>query len=976
MGESVVVQFHALGDGVYKSSDGGATWQHMGLAETHTIGKLLVHPTNPDLVYAAALGHRFGTNPERGVYRSQDGGATWQQVLFRSAKAGAIDLTFDQHNPNILYAAFWEQLMQPWTEYSGGEDSAIYRSMDGGDTWQDISQNAGLPRGVLGKIALTASPAKSGRVWALLEAHEGGIYRSDDYGQRWTWLSNERNFLVRARFSFCLVADPVDANTLYVASRKLWKSTDGGRTFAQLNTPYVDQHAFWVDSQDTQRVMVGNDGGASVSFDGGRSWSTLVNQPTGEFYRIATDNHFPYRVYGSQQDNSTLCIPSRSERAQPSQLEWYDIGGGESGYIAVRPDNPNIVYSSDLPGLGVTRYDHGNFQLREIGPWGESGAWETPKLKYRFNWCVPVKLSPHDPNVLYIAGNVVFRSTNEGASWEEISPDLTRRDPNTMIPVGGPISREDSLAHQYPSISSVAESPYERGVIWVGTDDGLIQVTRDDGSTWTNVTPPNMPAWALIRMEVSRHAPGKAYAAAANYRLDDFRPHLFKTEDYGRTWQRITAGIPDGHFARVLREDHEVAGLLFAATDVGVYCSLDDGAAWFPLKLNLPACEVYDLTTKEDDLLIATHGRAMWSLDNITPLRAIARQPSLLADKSVLLFAPQSVIRITRQVYDLKSLLWLYAPYVAANAPSGVVVDYYLQEAVSADITLELLDQNGTVYQSMTSKRQPCTPTPAGALAYKLAGGAHLTHPIAGEEEMGVRWGALNALPDVWAEVTAHQGLNRVVLPIQAQGAVFTPDVLGYVMPPALPPGEYRVRLTVGDVGQEAPFMIEKDPRVSTTQAEYQAQFELLIRIRDRVSAIHRTVARIYHLRDQFHERVKVLHSAPEAASVVERARAMIETLTAIENTLIQPNLNRSSGELDGTHFPDRIDGKLQALSYQVARSDHAPTQQAYGLWEMLDAQANEQFARFEEFCAREVAAFNSLSSERGLPTVYLMKPS
>lgn len=973
MGESVVVQFHALGDGIYKSIDAGKTWRHMGLAETHTIGQMVVHPTNPDLVYAAALGHRFGTNPERGVYRSKDGGETWELVLFRSEKAGAINICMDQHNPDILYASFWEQLLQPWTDSSGGEDSAIYRSLDGGDTWTDISKQSGLPNGVLGKIALTASPVKSGRVWALIEAHEGGIYRSDDYGEHWTWLSNERNFLVRARFSFFLFADPVDADTLYVASRKLWKSTDGGRTFGQLNTPYVDQHALWVDGNDPQRMIVGNDGGGSVSFDGGRSWSTLVNQPTAEIYRLATDNHFPYRVYGSQQDNSTLCIPSRSERTQPSQLEWYDVGGGESGYIAVRPDNPNIVYSSDLPGLGVTRYNHATFQIREIGPWGEAGAWDVRALRYRFNWSVPVELSPHDPNILYVAGNVLFRSKNEGAIWDEISPDLTRNDSSKMLPVGGPITREDSLAHQYPSISSIVESPFEQGVLWVGTDDGLIQISRDDGGTWTNVTPPDLPEWSLLRMEVSRHAAGKAYVAAANYRLDDFRPHLFKTDNYGQSWTRITNGIDDGHFARVMREDIEVPGLLFAGTEARVYCSLDDGASWFMLKLNLPAAEIYDLVIKEDDVIIATHGRSMWSLDNITPLREIARNPQSLDADDVVLFPPMPVIRITRQVYELESLLSLYAPYVAANPPSGVVIDYSLKAIPDAEITIELVDQDGTVYQSLSSAPPPPSlASPAGPLAYQLAGGARLIHPIAGEEEFGVRWGALNSLPQPWTEVTKHRGLNRVVLPIQAPGAVFTPGVLGYVMPPALVPGSYRVRLRVGDRVQEAPLTIVQDPRVQTTLEEYQAQFDLLIRIRDRVTSIHRLMARLYILRDQLLERMRLMGLFATGASLIGPTQAVLNVLSDIENTLIQPGLNRRSGELDGTHFPDRIDGKLQALSYQVARSDNAPTQQAVDLWAVLDEAANEQFRRFEALCTQEITALNTVYGEYNFPIVLI----
>jgi photosystem II stability/assembly factor-like uncharacterized protein len=966
MGENVVVQFHARGDGVYRTSDAGKTWQHMGLAETHTITKLRVHPSNPNLVYAAALGHRFGTNPERGIYRSKDGGKTWEHVLFRSEKAGAIDLTMDTQNPDILYAAFWEQLIQPWNYTSGGEDSAIYRSTDGGDTWEDISKRSGLPGGVMGKIALSASPAKSGRLWALIEADEGGIYRSDDYGERWTWLCDERNFLVRARFSFALLADPIDPNTVYVPSRKLWKSTDGGRTFGQLNVPYVDQHDLWVDPHDNQRMILGDDGGASVSYDGGRSWSTLVNQPTAEIYRVTTDNHFPYRVYGSQQDNSTLCLPHRSERGGISHFDWYDIGGGESGYIAVRPDDPNIVYSSDLPGLGVTRYDHRNFQLREIGPWGEAGAWDKDDLRYRFNWCVPVKLSPHDPNTLYVAAQVVFRSTNEGESWEIISPDLTRADPATMIPTGGPIQREDALAFEYPSISSVAESPYEQGVIWVGTDDGLIQVTRDNGASWTNVTPRDLPEWSTVRMEVSRFAAGKAYAVATNERMDDFRPHLFKTDDYGSTWTRIVSGIPEPEFARVIREDLERPGLLYAGTDRGVWYSLDDGVSWFALKLNLPAAEVYDLCVKEDDVIIATHGRSMWSLDNISALRTLTANTF---QEGVHLFPVQPVTRITREVHRLDSLLALYTPYVAPNPPNGVIVDYYLRETPNADISIELIDGAGEVIQRYTSHTPPdAKPRPVGPLAYKHSGGARLQGRIQGEEELGLKWGALT-LPDTsTAQVPKQPGINRFIVPIHAQPAQITSGLLGWVTPAALVPGMYTIRLTVGDQVYESPLRIDKDPRVNTTTDEYQAQYDLLIAIRNRVNDIHRLIGQLRRVRAQLEDRAG--YFGDEQPDLRERCEGLVAALTEIENKLIQPGLNENSGELDGTHFPDRVDGKLQALSYQVARSDNAPTRQAVALWEVLEAQVREQEARFQSVIGDDLSAFNALCRQHDYPIV------
>ena len=608
------------GDGVYRSTDGGDTWRHMGLAETQNIGRIRVHPHDPSLVYVAAFGHRFGPNEERGVYRSRDGGEHWERVLFANPEVGAIDLSMDPQNPRVLYAALWQARLFPWRHATGGPGSALFKTTDGGDTWTEVSNQPGFPTGDKGRIGVTVSPVRSGRVWAIVDAREGGIYRSDDGGATWTWLSADRNFLVRPWYFGHVLADPVDPDGLYVINRKLWRSGDGGRSYRQVNVPYVDQMDLWVDPREPRRMILGNDGGAAVSFDAGETWSSLTNQPTAEIYRVAADTWFPYRIYGSQQDNSTLCLPSRSELGNISAMEWYDVGGGESGFIAVRPDNPDIVYSSDLPGLGVTRYDHETFQIREIGPWGEPGSPEGGPLRYRFNWSVPVVLSPHDPGILYVAANRLFRSTTEGERWQVISPDLTRNDEEKVTKEApGSYATGETQGNHYCTISSVAESPHTPGILWTGSDDGLIQVSPDNGASWTDVTPPAVPPWSTVHVEPSPHDPAAAYASATAHGLDDFHPYVFRTGDFGASWEPIASGIPADEFVRVVRADPVQPGLLYAGTEAGVYVSLDDGGAWHPLRLDLPVVAVYDLIVKDADLVVGDVPPENWSRDNESP---------------------------------------------------------------------------------------------------------------------------------------------------------------------------------------------------------------------------------------------------------------------------------------------------------------------------------------------------------------------
>ena len=588
MGETCIRGNVSHGDGVYKSTDGGKTWIHLGLEDTRQIGAVCIHPQNPDLVYVAALGHAHGPNKERGIYRSRDGGKTWEHILFRGEDAGSHDLAMDPNNPRILYAAFWQARRMPHTLQSGGEGCGLFKSSDGGDTWTEITRKPGLPTGMVGKIGVAVSGARADRVWAIIEAEDGAIFRSDNGGDTWQRLSEEPDLRKRPWYYQHIFADPQDPETVWVLNEGCFKSSDGGSTFAKVATPHGDHHALWIDPYNTQRIIMGHDGGACVSFNGGETWSSIYNQPTAEFYHVTTDNQAPYRVYGAQQDNSTISVPSRSRLSAITIVDYYEIGGGESGYIAVRPDDSNVVYAGSYLGY-LTRYDHRTGQLRDITIWPEAYlGWPAKDAKYRFQWTFPILLSPHDPNVLYATGNHVFRSTDEGSRWEEISPDLTRNDKSKMELSGGPVTKDNVGTEYYGTIFTFAESPLQRGLFWVGSDDGLVHVSRDGGESWQNVTPPDLPEWALISIiEPSPHEAATAYVAANRYKLDDFQPYLYKTQDYGQTWSKITGGLAENDFTRVIREDPVRCGLLYAGTETGAHVSFDDGEQWHALSLGM-----------------------------------------------------------------------------------------------------------------------------------------------------------------------------------------------------------------------------------------------------------------------------------------------------------------------------------------------------------------------------------------------------
>ncbi len=869
-GEGTLRGNTSYGEGVYKTTDAGATWSFLGLKETRHIAKVIVHPWNPDLVYVAALGRAFGPNPERGVFRSKDGGKTWDKILFRSDSAGATDLVMDPTNPAVLYAATWQVVRRPWDIVSGGAGSALYKTVDGGDHWTELTRNAGLPRGTLGNIGLAVSPANPRIVWAMIEADSGGLYRSGDAGATWQSINRKSNPNIHWRpFYFSRVfADPVDTNTVYLPNGVLYRSTDGGRKFTEVR-PYNDlwdTHTLWIAPDNPDRMIVAADQGARISFNRGATWSS-TGYATGQFYHIVTTNHFPYRVCGSQQDNSGACGPSRSDNLFDI-TQWYYPGGGEAGTIVADPSRPDVTYAT---GGGNTRFDRASGRFEAIDPWWEPNA--VPKdVKQRWNWTTPIAISPHDPRVLYLGSNFLWRSADRGATWSMISPDLTRHDPKTLVVAGGPITIESSGAEIYATIFAIAESPVARGTIWVGSDDGLVHLTRDGGAHWASVTPGFGEFTRVSSIEPSPHAAGTAYLAANRNMLGDNAPYLYKTTDFGKTWTRITAGIPDGEFARVIREDPVRQGLLFAGTERGVWVSFDDGSHWQSLRRNLPPVPVHDLVVKEGDLAIATHGRAFWILDDISPLRQLAGE--MLTQPSHL-FTPKDDYR----VYWGGGALIENLP-VGANPSSGISVYYWLKDK-NQDVTLDILDAGGAVVNSFSSR--PDSATLADSLrledkkrmrndSLKTAGvtdSAQLAAPFV-EPPTDEEPNKLSPRP----RAPNQQGLNLFTWGFRyADGVALTDTTfqLRRVSGATAVPGAYSVRLTVAGRAETRAFTLKADPRVNATAADFRARFDLTQRIRGAMGEVVEAVNGLAALRAAAEARRAAAAGHPELGATLRR---------------------------------------------------------------------------------------------------------
>jgi photosystem II stability/assembly factor-like uncharacterized protein len=876
MGEGCLRGNLSSGDGVYKSTDAGKTWTHVGLADTSQIGRMQVHPTNPSLVYVAAIGHPYGANAERGVFRSKDGGTTWQKVLYVNDKTGAADIAMDATNPQVLYATTWQVLRTPWDIYSTGPGSAIYKSTDGGDTWSKLT--SGLPSGNLGKIGVAVSPANPQRVWATVEADaKGGIYRSDDAGRTWQLLNDDFNMTARQYYYGHIFADPLDANTMYTFCAKyFYKSTDGGKSYTNVQTPHSDYHDLWIDPKDPKRMVNGSDGGASVTFNGGRTWSSMDNQPTAQFYAVITDHGAPYRVYGSQQDNTTVSIASRSNGAGITETDWHPVGGGESGYLAPTPSNPPVIFGGSYFGL-MTRYDERTGESQNITAWPDyNGGRTAADVKYRFQWTYPIIVSPHDGSTVYTGAQVVFRSKNGGRSWEPISPDLTRND--TAKQKGG------RLEEYYSTIFTLAESPKQQGLIWTGSDDGLIHVTRNGGRDWQNVTPAAIQPYTRINIiEPSPHDAGTAFAAVNRYQLDDFHPYIYKTTDYGKTWQAIANGIPERSFVRTVREDPKRPNLLYAGTETGVYFSLDGGNRWQSLQLNLPVVPITDLTVKDNDLIASTQGRAFWILDDVTPLHDLAETPAATATAH--LVAPRDAVRARRAGFGR-------APAGAGqNPPAGAVISYWLGR--DQEVTLEIADAKGALVKTASSRDRNGPPGTRGMHRFIW----------------DMRY------PD------AH-GI---------EGGTFLAG--GNLRGPIALPGTYQVRLKAGADAQTQPLRIVADPRSQATTAELQEQFDLLIMIRDKVSAIHDAVNDIVRMR-------KALASRKDAAA--QRQDAALE---AVQKELVELRFVGYDDQM--LVFDLKLNNRMAALQGYVSQGDYAPTEQQYSVFRSLSSLVDTALAKY-----------------------------
>jgi photosystem II stability/assembly factor-like uncharacterized protein len=958
MGESCIRGNVSHGDGVYRSNDGGASWRHVGLADTRHIARVRVHPGDPDLVYAAAFGHAFGPHPERGVYRSRDGGATWDKVLYRDERSGACDLSMDSRNPRVLYAALWEAQRSPWELVSGGEGSGLFKTTDGGDTWTELTSNRGLPQGLKGRIGVAVSPARPERVWAIVEAAEGGLFRSDNGGETWERVADNPELRQRPWYYMHIFADPVDPEVIYVLNLRMWKSHDGGSSFVEIPTPHGDNHDLWIDPANPRRMIEGNDGGACVSFDGGMTWSSIYNQPTAQLYHVITDNQFPYRIYGAQQDNTTITIPSYSDRGAIVEDDTWPIGGGESGYIAVRSDDPNVIFAGSYASR-MTRYDHASRQEVDITVWPDDPiGYGAESMRYRFQWTFPIVLSPHDPNVLYVTGNHVFRSTSGGQSFDVISPDLTRGDPETLKPSGGPITKDNVSTEYYGTIFAFAESPAQQGVLWAGSDDGRVNVSRDGGETWTDVTPPLLPDWALISIiEPSPHDPATAYVAATRYKLDDCTPYLLRTRDSGASWEMITNGIRAEDFTRTIREDPTRRGLLYAGTESGVYVSWDDGETWHAIPgRRLPVVPIHDLVVHDSDLVVGTHGRSFWILDDLSTVRA---WPEAGDDERAHLFP-------VRQTYRIQS------PH---QWPGPQTPGYKVSVHTGGSDAMGVIrkDEHGKTWTELLNAGENA---PAGALVHYRVGApapeeVALSFWTAGGELIR-RFSTKDEDPERLARLSTEPGVHRFVWDMRypeatkIEGALLSAYWGGGTIGPVVAPGMYEARLEINGRDWRRTFAIARDPRISASDDDLRAQFDLLLAIRDKLGAVHDAVLHSRKLREQLSAWETRLRDAGNEELADEAKRAG-ERLLEAEGELVE---SRSRGAADAFNYPPKVNSKLASLQSTVAYGDARPPQQTLDVFVMHSRQADEQLAQLARVIESEVGALNAKIAQAGVPAI------
>ncbi len=919
------------GDGMWRSNDEGKTWKHIGLDDSRHITRIRIHPKDPNLVYVTALGHLYGPNDQRGVYRTKDGGNTWQRILYVNNEVGAVDLAMDPVNPRILYATMWKVKRTPYSFESGGPGSGLWKSTDGGDTWTDITGNEGLPKDTVGIIGVTVSPVNHDRVWAIVESREGGVFRSDDGGKKWTPLSKDRNLLQRAWYYNRIYADPKNMDMVYVVNVRFWRSKDGGKSFEGIGTPHGDHHDLWIAPEDADRMIVADDGGAQVSMNAGATWSSYMNQPTAQFYRVSTDNAFPYHVLGAQQDNSAIRILSRSDDAGIGERDWEATAGFESGWITADPRNPDIVFGDWYDG-NIMRYDHKTHQVRIVNVWPDNPTGHGAiGMRYRFQWNAPLLFSRHHEGTLYAAANLLFKTTNEGQTWIPISGDLTRNDTSKLGPSGGPITKDNTSVEYYCTIFAVAESAVDPHVIWTGSDDGLITVTKDDGKSWTNVTPPKsiMPEWIQINsIEAHPKLAGGLYVAATMYKSDDFHPYLYKTTDFGKTWKLITKGIKSDHFTRVIRADPNKDGLLYGGTERGLYISYNDGESWEPFQLNLPVVPITDLAVKNNDLVVATQGRSYWILDDLTTVHqltpAIARKPFWL-------FTPRTTYRTQGgHIKDSHTL--------GENPENGALIRYsFATKPDSASVTMRVLQGDGTIIKSFYGKADKKK-----------------------EEE----------------QLPIARGMNQFAWNLEYK----TPESFegmvlwgGWTDGAAAVPGPYKARLIVGKDSMTVDFTVEKDPRSSSTPEDLQAQFDFLEQTRKKINETHDAIKTIRKVKKQLSEVTAKLEGKDDKDSVGAAGKKLTERLTVIEEALYQ---TKSKSAQDPLNYPIRLNNKLSIVGSLASAGDYRPTDADIAVRDTLAARIDVQLAQLKQIMDTDVPKFNALVRDAMIPAVIVKSTS
>ncbi|AKD53637.1 VPS10 domain-containing protein [Spirosoma radiotolerans] len=921
-GEQTLRNNVASGTGMWRSTDAGASWKRIGLADSRHIARIRIHPKNPDVVYVAAMGNLWKPNDMRGIFRSTDGGQTWKKVLYINDQAGAADLVLDPNNPRIMYASTWNMKRNGYRMDSGGPDSKLWKSTDGGDTWENLSDKTGMPAGTNGIIGVTVSPKNSNRVWAIIENKEsGGIYRSDDAGKTWARINQDRALLQRAWYYCRIYADPQNEDMVYVMNVSYGISKDGGKTFELKDAPHGDHHDLWIDPANNRRMAIADDGGAQVSTDGGNNWTTYHNQPTAQFYRVATDNHFPYRIYGAQQDNTSVRISHRTGSAAVTEKDWVALAIGESAHLAPDPLNSEVVFGGDYKGY-MTMQDLGTGQERSTNVYPDLPAGSgVEQMKYRFNWNYPVFFSPHNPKKLYAGSNHLHVSYTGGESWEVISPDLSRGEPETIKSSGGPITQDNTGAEYYANVFAATESPYTEGEIWTGSDDGLVHVTTDGGKNWKNITPPMSPKFNMINaIDVNPFVKGGAYISATSYKFGDYTPYIYKTLDYGKTWTVPTKGIPKDEFVRVVRADPKRKGLLYAGTEKGVWVSFDDGENWSKLQLNLPPVPIHDLAIKNDNLIAATHGRSFWLIDDLTPLHQLNKE---IASKEVILYQPMPSYRMAGSNKRNAQL-------EGENHPNGVLIHYFIKKAEPAtEVKLDILTGDGRVIRALSNKAKE----KADQLMVKSGGG-------------------------------------RFVWDMRYPGYKTFPGMVFYGSPnlgPKAVPGKYQVRLTVNGQSQTQPFDILKDPRLKTTPDDFQAQFDFLMKVRDKVTEANEGIINLRKIRDDLTYLKNKMGTDEKNKDLNEAIKKFEDELKTIENDIHQ---TKNSSVQDPLNYGIKLNNRLAHLMTEQAQGDYRPTKQGEEVRSKLTQAIDEELGKLKISIESNLLRINQMAKDKGVVLV------